>query len=361
MIKVVHVVGKMDRGGLETLLMNYYRAIDRNKVSFDFIVVTKGKGEYDDEIVSLGGHIFHTPQYRWNNKRDFLRWWDSFLSNNKYDIVHQHNFGASSEYFSLVKKYNVITVLHSHCEYYPKTLRQVVKRYIQNRAFHYTDYYFACSKEAGESLFGNRKFQIIRNAIDVDRFAFSEIARKRIRQELNISESTFLVGCVGRMTEEKNHLFALDVIKEVLKYKPNTHFLLIGQGELYSCIVKKINVLRIENYVTIISPVSNIDEYYMAMDCFIFPSLHEGLGMVAVEAQATGLPVVMSNTIPTKAVIHNVTRLDLENSTEQWAKSLIESKATDREEGVKHVKDAGYDIHQNAVELTKLYTEMVRK
>lgn len=360
MIKVLHVVGKMNTGGMETLLMNYYRKIDRNIIQFDFVAVSEGKGVYDDEIKSLGGKVLHTPRYRWYDNKEFKKWWDELLSTGQYSIVHQHNIGAATTIFPVAKKYGVKTVLHSHMEYTPKGIKECAKELFDMRAFKYTDKYLACSNEAGKSMFGNRIFEVLCNAIDVRKFEYSEELRKQTRAAIDVEDNIKLIGCVGRLTRQKNHLFALDVFSEALKNDTNTRLLIIGQGELEETIKGKVHSLNLEKYVIMLKPDPNIQKYYSAMDCFLFPSLYEGLGMVAVEAQAAGLPVIMSDTVPAAACVCNTARLSLDADLKIWAKAINDSCiCRDRKNCVDSVIASGYDINDNVKKLETIYKNIV--
>ena len=302
-IRVLHVLGGLEAGGAENFVMNLYRAIDRNKVQFDFIKHTKEKQFFDDEIVRLGGRIFTCPKYNGKNHFAYCEWWRVFLKEHpEYRVVHGHVRSTAAIYLWIAKKLGRVTISHSHSTSNGKGAAAFVKDVMQLPIRYIADYMFACSDEAGKYLFGKaalkkENYKLIPNAIDCDRFKFNPQRREEMRKELGLDDC-FVIGHVGRLSEPKNHTFLLDVFAEVEKEKPEARLLLVGDGPLRETLKEKCTRLGISEKVLFVGARQNTEDYYQTMDIFAFPSLWEGLGIVAIEAQAARLKCICSDQIP---------------------------------------------------------------
>jgi glycosyltransferase involved in cell wall biosynthesis len=364
MIRVLHVLGGLDRGGAETMVMNLYRAIDKTQIQFDFIVHNEKKQAYTDEILSLGGRIFHFPAFNGFNYFKMKKLWTQFFINHpEYKILHSHIRSYASLYLPIAKKAGLKTIIHSHSTSNGKGLSSVVKRIMQYPLRWQADYFFGCSKEAGTWLFGSKvvsslKFHILQNAIDTELYKFNPKTRKEYREKLGLGDKKTFIN-VGRFHPAKNHPFLLNVFAEIHKFDPNTVLLLVGDGPLRQAIEKQIISLGLQNEVVLLGSRSDVPKLLQAADCFLFPSVWEGLPVTVVEAQAAGLPCFVSANITKEVHVSELVKfLPIDNGVDFWVDS-ISHITTDRKNVVDQIKKAGFDIQYTAKELANFYQELV--
>lgn len=365
MIKVLHVFNIMDRGGAETFVMNVYRKINRRKIQFGFVVHQKEKGEFDEEIYSLGGEIFYLPKYKGYNDWEYRKQVRKLLENHpEYMIVHGHMQSIAAIYLKEANKFGRITIAHSHNTSSGKGIKAMVKHVLQYPIRNIADYLFACSKEAGKWLYGckkleNGKVEIIHNAIDVDKFAFSESEREKKREEENL-DGKIVIGHVGRLTYQKNHEFLLDIFNGFCKKYDNAVLLLIGDGELKQTIKKRVEELGIQQKVRFLGVQKNVEEWMQVMDVFVFPSRYEGLPVTVVEAQASGLSCIISDTISNEVVIDHVSQVSLSSGVDEWEQAIKEAVFCNkqRELSGRIVSKTGYNIDNIVGVLEKKYEQM---
>lgn len=360
LLHVLQVVTKMDRGGLETFVMNMYRNVDRSRVQFDFLCHRDGSFAYDDEIKALGGRIFRVPRCNPLDPR-YLKAIDSFFEGHHYRVVHSHIDCMSALPLAVAKRHGaIVRIAHSHNSRQDRDLKYplklVCKRFITREA---TDL-FACGVDAGRWMFGTDDFTVVRNAIDVDAYAFDTARSTRVRRELGIHESTLVVGHVGRFAPAKNHSFILSVFSEVLKLRSDAVLVLVGDGELRSETELRARELGIADSVRFLGVRSDVPDLMQAMDVFLMPSHYEGLPLVLVEAQASGLPCVISESIPVDCDLRgsSITRLSLGASFAEWAAMVDRASGeTMRINGVDIVKRSGFDAQEMAGWLESFYLE----
>lgn len=361
-VRVLHVVGSMGIGGAETMVMNLYRQIDRQRVQFDFVVHTDQAGAYDGEIKSLGGRIYSCPRYRGVNHLSYRKWWKTFLRDHaEYKILHSHIRSTASLYLPIARKHGLVSIIHSHSTSNGKGIQAAFKDILQLPLRRQADYMFACSEEAGKWLFGKKavrseRFHVVPNAIDCERFRFDPVLRESVRKELGVEES-FVIGHVGRLTPEKNHSFLFRIFQELLKREPNAALILLGDGKLRDNLKKEASALGISDRVMFFGARRNVSDYYQAMDAFVFPSVWEGLGIAALEAQASGLPCLIADTVPRAVDIGAslVTFLPLDKPAAEWA-GMIHS--VQRNDTSQFVRKAGYDIRNNAMAFQRFYEKL---
>ena len=228
----------------------------------------------------------------------------------------------------------------------------------------YATHYFACTEHAGRWLFGNKAFDdgkvfIVNNGINIDSYIFNEKTRKEKRNELNIKDTDIIIGHIGRFMKQKNHEFLIDVFKELYKENSNYKLMLIGQGPLQDEIKQKVKDLCIEEAVVFLGQKSDANKYYQAMDLFLFPSLYEGLGMVFVEAQVSGLPSIASTEVPLIAKVSDkAVFIGLDEPIEKWVKIINKNINYSRNVDINRIKDSGYDIVTEAKKLENKYYEL---
>lgn len=365
-IKILHVVPNMQAGGLETLIMNIYKNIDRSKIQFDFLTHYKDNFFYDEEIKSLGGKIYKFSLRDDNNIFKYLHDLDLFFSNHsEYKIVHGHMESLGRFYFKSAYRHGIpVRIAHAHNTSTDKNLKGWMKRILLKGFKSYATDFFACSSKAGEFMFKDKDFKIIKNGINTDDFIFDEKIRVEVRKELNIENKT-VIGHVGRFTPQKNHFFILQIFKEISKLDENAVLLLCGGGELEQEIREWVVSLELENKVLFLGIRNDMPRVYQAMDCFLFPSLYEGLGIVAIEAQCSGLPVIGSDVIPKEVVTSSCFHyMSLDAPAKDWALKVlkeVQMSRSARQSEVAHIRDAGYDIHDVAFQLQNYYIEKYKQ
>lgn len=362
MIRVLHSVSNMDRGGIETMLMNFYRHMDRDKVQFDFLANKPVPGDYDEEIRALGGRIFVSPGFK--SYRSYLSYMtELFKEHPEYQIIHTHN-GSLMLYALESAKSNGIPVriAHAHATAVPVGLTNQLKKLMRPLIKYAATDYWGCSDAAGKFYFSekywNKSNELIHNAINVKNFTFNEEVRKSIREQYGFGDK-LVVGHVGRMAPQKNHKKLLEVFAQMHKINPDTQLVLIGTGELEESLKQQANTLGIADSVTFTGVLSNVNEWLSAFDVFVMTSLYEGLPVVAIEAQAADLPCVLTDTItPEVKITDKVKFLGLHDEPIKWAKAILEIKPVERVSREAELQKAGYDIESEAKRMQELYIKL---
>ena len=363
MIRILHIVTYMGRGGLETMLMNYYRNIDRTKMQFDFLVHRDFVADYDDEIQSLGGRIYRLPRLN-PMSRSYLQQLDNFFATHKeYQIVHSHLDCMAGIPLIYAKQHGIpVRIAHAHSNSQEKDKKYLLKLlYKSNIARNATDL-FACGQEAGAWMFHTDDFMILNNAINSQEYVYDEIKRRDIREELHISKESFVVGHVGRFFPVKNHRFIIEIFAELLKRNNQSMLLLVGDGDLKEQIENQAQQLGIKDHIIFTGIRSDVPALLQGMDCFLFPSLHEGLPVSIIEAQAAGLPCYISDAVPIECKkTHLVEQIPLSFSAKEWADRIFQSRRLEREHTSDLIIDAGFDIKENAQWLQKYYVNKLEE
>lgn len=357
MIRILQIVPNMQAGGLETLIMNIYRNIDRSKVQFDFLVHYTGNYFYDEEIRNLGGKIYKLSVRDDNNFGKYLKDLKKFFEEHpEYKIIHGHMESLGQFYFKIAKENNIpVRIAHSHNSSTEDTIKGKMKKILLKRFHVYATDYFACSQQAGEFMFGKKKFTVLKNAIIINNFIYRDKERKRLRKALNI-ENKIVIGHAGRFCDQKNHKFLVDIFKRIAEREEKAVLLLIGDGENLEKVKKQVEEYGLEERVIFLGVRKDIASIYQAMDCFVFPSLFEGLGIVAIEAQCSGLPVVASDVVPQEAAVTGkFYYMSLKDSAENWAKKILEVSNLERKAEIDRIRDAGYDVKDVALYLQEFY------
>ena len=356
--------GLMNRGGIESYMMNYYRHFDRNCLQIDFVVHGEGIGAYDDEIKSLGGHIYHVPvksqhpfQYADSLKRIF--------KSGRYKLVHSHVDAMSCWTLKIAKECGVpVRIAHSHNTQHltESRIKFALNEYARKNITKYATHCFACSKAAGEWLFGNHDFTVIPNAIEIKKYAFQKQRREYLRREYGLSDDTYVVGHVGRFDRQKNHDFLLDMFHDFHAQQPNSKLVLIGDGENRVRIEEKTRKYSLEKAVLFLGNRSDVYDLYNMMDVFVLPSLFEGLGIVLIEAQTNGLRCIVSQYVPTEADLTRRVRYLPIDSTKPWCDALQAAQRDALHRNLPGVvAKAGYDITEAAIKLQNWYLSVLDK
>lgn len=364
-LRIGMYIGKWVGGGVEAVVMNYYKNIDRNKIQFDFICDDDSTNIPYEEIEKLGGKVIIVPPYQKLIK--FHKEFKRICKENNYKIVHS-NINALSVFPLFAAKCAgvPIRIAHSHsttnkAEWKKNLLKQALRPF--SKVFANT--YFACTEHAGRWLFGNKTFDegkvlVVNNGIDVDSYSFNEKIRKEKRKELNLKDTDIVIGHIGRFMKQKNHEFLIDIFNELYKENNNYKLMLIGQGPLQDEMKQKVKDLGIEDAVMFLGQKTDANKYYQAMDLFLFPSLYEGLGMVFVEAQSAALPSVASTEVPVIAQVSDRAYfIGLDQPIKVWTDKIKEVINQDRIVDTKRIKDAGYDIVTEAKKLEQKYIDLI--
>ena len=356
-IRVLQVVTHMNRGGLETMLMNYYRHIDRDRVQFDFLVHRDKRAAYDDEIEALGGKIYRLPRLvPWSVH--YLKALNCFFdSHPEYKIVHVHQDCLSSVILKVAHKHGVpVRIAHSHSSSQDMDLKFFIKLFYKQFIPRYANKLFACSQLAGNWMFSGAPFEILNNAIDNVAYTYAPETSKKVREQLMIPEDAFVIGHIGRFSHPKNHSYLIDIFASVASKEPKAKLLMVGDGDLRPEMEAKVRELGLIDRVIFTGVRSDVPELLQAMDVFVFPSLYEGLGIAALEAQASGLPCVISDQVPSDCALTDLVEfMSLASSPEEWAERIIASKGTPRRNTYDEVARAGFGIAENAAWLEKFY------
>ena len=357
--RILHVVTYMGRGGLETMIMNYYRHMNRNKVQFDFLVHRDFRADYDDEIESLGGRIYRLPRLvPWS--RSYLKALEQFFRTHpEYKIIHVHQDCLSSVILKVAKKCGIpVRIAHSHSGSQDKNLKYFIKLFYKQFIPTSATQLFACGDEAGQWMFGGAPFRVVNNAIDTKRYSYNPQKNCEIRSALHIPRDTFVVGHVGRFNTVKNHSFLLDVFAELYQQDKNSVLLLVGDGDLRVEIEQKAASLGIADHVVFTGIRSDVPDLMQAMDCFVFPSLYEGIPVTLIEAQAAGIPCIISDGVPAECAKTNlVQHIPLSAGVSNWTDAILKNKSKSRQDTRKEIIEAGYDIDANAQWLQNFYLE----
>ncbi len=364
--RVLQVLGCLDRGGAENMIMSIYRNIDREKFQFDFILHLNRHGDFDDEVKALGGKIFYAPRYTGKNHFEYKKWWHSFFkSHPEYRLLHSHIRSTASIYTEIAKHYGVKTIVHSHSTMTAGSgLGAFVKEMMQKNITRYADECLACSDAAGQWLFKNHGYTVLPNAIDAKLYTFNKKSREKIREKHNLSDS-FVVGHVGRFHKIKNQTFLMKVFAEILKQKPDAKLVLVGEkigseGMEKEELLSFAENLGIKDKVIFAGNVSNVNEYLSAFDVFVFPSLYEGLPVTLVEAQAAGLHCFISDTVSYDSKItDNAEFVSLEKTPAQWAEKILALNYSERKDCYSQIYNAGYDIDAGVKKIQKIYTSLL--
>lgn len=366
-IRVLHVVSSMGMGGIQTYLMSLYRAIDREKVQFDFLIHIPTEGGFEDEIQQMGGKIFYQPKLTGKNLIPYEKKFRIFLQKHpEYQIVHIHIRSAVVACAWGAKTERRCVVAHSHSTTNGYGCAAVIKNIAQFPVRYLGDYFMGCSQIANEWMFGKRvansdKCRVIYNGIDISRFRFSTEMRKQKRAELGIAENEQLIGNVGRLVEQKNQELLIRAFALAYEKNPSLRLAIAGDGPLAQHLHELAKELDREKEILFLGNRKDVPELLQAFDVFVMPSKNEGLGIAAVEAQAAGLPCVVSEAVPEEALVVKQIVRCCGNSPEKWAAAIREVKEGRFENGEKAVRDAGYDIHIVAKELSDFYLEKAKE
>lgn len=345
-------------GGIDRYMLNLFNEIHGEQVQFDFYT-SKIESRLKQDLSERRAHLFEIADLK-HPLRQYMDFKHIFQKE-KYDTVY-FNFSTALGFLGPIaaKKCGIKKiVIHSHTtdfdisNPYKRKLMTILHTACRKILYRYGTDFYACSTEAGNWLFPNEivnseRFQIAKNSIQLEKFLFNDKLRMQVRQELNL-ENACVIGHVGNFVYQKNHEFLLEAFCEFSKNVPNAKLLLIGDGVLFEMIQMKAAQLNIQDMVIFLGRRADANVYLQAMDIFAFPSNFEGLGIVAIEAQAAGLPCICSNHVPLDAGITDLCKfvsIDADNAVALWSKAFEEAKGRSRKDMTEAVTAAGYNIHK---------------
>ena len=352
MKRLLCVLSNVNAGGAETFLMKMFRAVDRSQYCFDFCVNLEGKNYYEDEINQLGGKVFKIPS-KSEDRTQFKKQLSEIIRREGYESVLRitsNSFGFMD--LMVAKKAGaknccVRSSNSSDGNSWKVKIAHKLGRLLYGK---FIDVKIAPSELAAEYTFGKKSYRngevnILHNAVDLSVFKFDEEWRKQVRSEFGIKNQTLVVGHVGRFNLQKNHEFLIEVFNEINKRNPESILMLVGIGDLEGKIKEKVLSLGLQDKVVFTGLRSDVPKMLCAMDVFVFPSFYEGMPNTVIEAQATGLPCIIANTITKEANITGLVEyLSLSDSAEQWAEKTLSKSSNERKNTYDDFVENGYDI-----------------
>lgn len=363
-VRVLHILHSMDRGGAENAIMNYYRNIDREKVQFDFLLTAQTKCQFEDEILSLGGRVFRVPPITKASPFPYLSGVRRFLREHPhYRIVHSHTSSKSAIPLFISKRCGVpVRICHSHNSRSESGLNGVIRDLLKIPLRFVATDFFACGEAAADWLYGKntrarKRAVVFPNVVETSAFRLDRDVREKTRTRLGIADGCFVVGQVGRFHPQKNHAFGLEVFKEIRAAFPRSTLLLVGDGPLRADIKRRAEELGVADAVIMTGVVPNVGDYVQAMDALLFPSVYEGLGLVLVEAQTSGLHCFASKgRVPEEGNVAGLVHyIALEKGARHWAEEILKCRGAPREDRFEAVVRSGYDAATSAVKLQEFY------
>ncbi|MCR5595096.1 MAG: glycosyltransferase [Lachnospiraceae bacterium] len=378
MVRVLHVLGGLNLGGAESRIMDLYRHMDRDQVQFDFLVHTETPGFYNDEILNLGGCIYTLPRFKVYNIASYRRAArDFFAKHHEFNVIQGHMTSTASIYLPEAARYTcdkegerMVTVAHTRNAGVDKGVKGSIVKAMRRSLPSKADYLFACSHLAGDETFGGAAYTYIPNTIDTVKFTYNKNKGNSVRDEYGIPEDAVVIGNVARFSPQKNQKFLIRAFAET--GDADSLLMLCGDGGLKSECEALAKSLNVDDRVIFTGNQKNVWEYYSAMDIFAFPSEYEGLPGVVVEAQASGLKCIMSDTITGDVMVTDrIERLPISEGESVWSARLKE--CTDEIRNLKKedteaytvlrtrysgmVRDAGFDVNEQAKIMMKFYLD----
>ncbi|MBQ8592501.1 MAG: glycosyltransferase family 1 protein [Lachnospiraceae bacterium] len=363
-IRVLHVLGATNIGGAESRIMDMYRNIDKKNVQFDFLVHTDKECFFNREIRELGGHIYSVPRFKVYNYVAYKKALEAFFdAHSEFKAVHGHMTSTAAIYLPIAKKAGIpMTIAHARSAGVDKGIKGELTKWLRKPLPDRTDYCFACSRIAGEAVFGESsvksgKVKVIPNAIETHKFQYDKAIRDEVRSSLGLQDA-YVIGHVGRFHYAKNHEFLIEIFAEIKKQKENAVLLLLGDGSLMTDVKEQVKRLGLEKSVIFMGNQTEVAKFYHAMDYLVFPSRFEGMPGTIVEAQAAGLPSLISNTITGEVKVTELVQFaPLQETPKEWADKVCAYKGQERHSRVDELGSAGFDVKTQVKWYERFYTK----
>lgn len=365
-IRILMVLGSTEMGGAQAFILNVLRNIDRNRFHIDLAINSYAeRNGIEDECRQLGCCFHIVPYFKVYNYLEVCKAWNKLLREHHYDIVYAHSTNSASVYLKIAKRHGCKTIAHCHSAGFRGGKAERVAKYLFTRNIgRVADYWFACSDKAAEHLYGSSykqypQYYNIPNAINVADYLYDENKRYEIRRKIGVADDNFVCGHVGSFSAPKNHAFLLEIFAEVVKREPKARLLCCGAGVLMDSVKEKAANLGILDKI-VFAGVVKASDYLMAMDVFVFPSLFEGFPISILEAEATGLPIVMSDVITKEVDLMDlIVRKSLSDDVASWAEAVLKNKCGERAAYNASIARSKYNMQTTVKDLEKLYVELV--
>ena len=371
-IKILYFVDRMLKGGIQALVVDISKYIDKEHFQLDFLLLDDGKKyELEDTLKSFGCNVYKLKDIWIKTPVDYIKYYKKMKNffetkGKEYDIVHMHSSSKNFLFLYFAKRNGIkVRIAHSHnTDFQTNNIIKVfsgniMKKFLIKNATHF----MACSKDAGNWLFGEKvEVYVFNNSICVENYLYNEVARNEIRKKYKVKEDEIICGNVGRIAEQKNQEFLIEIFKDICQKDKKYKLLLVGDdnNELAEKLKDKVKKYKLEKNVIFAGFQSNAYEFFNAMDIFLFPSIFEGLGIVLFEAQTNGLNCIVSDKIPKEAMItNNITDIPL-NNKEEWIKQIFLTKKI-RKDTLKNIQNAGYDMKKKINELENYYKRIIKE
>lgn len=363
-IRVLQMTASLYHGGSQNMIVNLYKAIDRNKIQFDFIVDHPELNDLQETVESLGAKVYIMPQFKGTNLLEVKKAWnDFFIQHPEYKIIHSHARSYASIYLDIAKKHGLKTIIHSHNTSNGNGIKAKVKDLLQYNLKNVADYFIGCSLDAGKWLFGEKivnsdRFFVLNNAIETSRFKYDSRIREQYRKELNIENNKVYIQ-IGEFNEQKNHKFTIELFSELIKKEPNAKLLLVGTGEYFEYIKNKINELNLNDNIELLGRREDVNNLLMASDVYLMPSNFEGLSVAAIEAQASGIKCLLSDKVSKDVNITNMCEF-IPLDIKQWLKTCVNINNYERLDTYNQIVKMGYDVNSTAKWLEEFYLDIIK-
>jgi len=352
---VLHLCGMLSVGGVQAVIMSFYENIDRNKIQFAFAVQRDFPYDYDKRIIELGGRIHYLPDIRYNSKDYERALMELLKSHPEYQIVHAHFNFTNWKMLQISKKAGVPNrISHAHAANSKDRITTKIHLGLLAKLInHYSTLRVTCSNASGRYLYESEDYTIIHNAINLKKYKYSTDVRKMKRKELLIDDDTVALCEIGHLNDCKNQIFLLDVLN---KLDDNYRLFFVGDGNEYKKeLEKKIARLGLTDKVVFMGVRDDVNELLQAFDIMVFPSKHEGLSVVCIEAQAAGLPVITSDNVPSEVAVTELVNFCGIDSPQRWINAICNTPLNTRRDTTKDMEDAGYDIKEETKKLQEIY------
>lgn len=362
-IRILQIVTKMNYGGIENMLMTYFRNIDRKKVVFDFLSHYEGKQDFEEEITALGGNLYKLPRLNPFSMSYYKRLEKFFKEHPEYRVVHSHLDCMAGIPLIVAKKCGVkVRIAHSHSSNQNYNFKYPIKLMCKKIIPKIATALFACSKQAGNWMFNTSSYKVLCNAINSLSFRYSPDMEKEVKDILKL-QKRFVVGHVGQFRKEKNHFFLLDIFAEVLKKDSSSVLVMVGEGDQMEPAKTYAEELGITSNVMFLGARNDVNKLLQGFDIFVLPSKFEGLPVSVIEAQAAGLPCVVTDCVPQECcdVTGNAVRLSIKEKPAVWAEKILSYKGFNKQDAYEQIKNAGFDIKENARWLEEYYINAYNK
>jgi len=362
-VRVLEIIGKRPVGGVGTVMLNYQNYINAEKVQMDYLIFGEESEPFDEKVKALGSKVFVYPALSGSQMGRTKAYLEEFFSAHasEYDVVHLHAPTIAFLAFPIIAKHGIKhRIVHSHATLYAENkIKAIRNKILWSLAKGKITERIGCSKAAGDFLFGKDEFIVLKNAIAYEDYLYNETVRSQLREQEDAKDK-LVVGNVGRFSLQKNQTFLIEIFAKIKELHPNSVLWLLGDGELRGQIEEKIKDMGLSDSVKLFGMVSNPKDYYQAMDVMVMPSLFEGLPMVGVEAQASGLPCVFADTITREVDVVGCPYISLGAPLEEWAKAVIKvAKLGKRRSYPKELDELGFNIKLEAKRLEELYLSML--